>query len=371
MDDFSFSGGPPIRLSLEGLALPADSSFKTTQRTLTYEDATLQEIGQEIAGRAGIALFYEADTISIKRIEQTNQSDCEFYNKLVTDYGLVLKIYDNRLVVFSEAQYEAKAAKLTLTEADFEPGWSWDTTLEGTYTGIKYQYTNADQNKTFTVEAGGGNRIKTSNTAADNLSEAITIALAELNTANKGTTTMSITLKAQLGLIASDCVEIKGLQKLDGKYYIEKITHSIGSGYKMTLEMRRVEERITTVNRGKRERRIGRQERGRPMDKQQLLRIGRISSYNFPDGTARVTYDDKDGSTTPEIPFLAWEHWRPKIGDQVLVGHLSNGTSRAIILGPFWYEGHRPHGGRRASTARSTRAPWVGTLQSTTKRPPP
>lgn len=184
MDDFSFSGGPPIRLSLEGLALPADSSFKTTQRTLTYEDATLQEIGQEIAGRAGITLFYEADTISIKRIEQTNQSDCEFYNKLVTDYGLVLKIYDNRLVVFSEAQYEAKAAKLTLTEADFEPGWSWDTTLEGTYTGIKYQYTNADQNKTFTVEAGGGNRIKTSNTAADNLSEAITIALAELNTAN-------------------------------------------------------------------------------------------------------------------------------------------------------------------------------------------
>ena len=81
-------------------------------------------------------------------------------------------------MVFSEARYEAKAAKLTLTEADFEPGWSWDTTLEGTYTGIKYQYTNADQNKTFTVEAGGGNRIKTSNTAADNLSEAITIALA-------------------------------------------------------------------------------------------------------------------------------------------------------------------------------------------------
>jgi len=29
-----------------------------------------------------------------------------------------------------------------------------------------------------------------------------------------------------------------------------------------------------------------------------------------------------------------------------VVGHLSNGTSRAIILGPFWYEGHRPHGGR-------------------------
>ena len=85
VDDFSFSGGPPIRLSLEGLALPADSSFKTTQRTLTYEDATLQEIGQEIADRAGIALFYEADTINIKRIEQT-------YGVKITNRGTELKI---------------------------------------------------------------------------------------------------------------------------------------------------------------------------------------------------------------------------------------------------------------------------------------
>ncbi len=81
------------------------------------------------------------------------------------------------------------------------------------------------------------------------------------------------------------------------------------------------------------------------MDKQ-LLRVGRISSFNYPDGTARVTYGDKDGETTPELPFLAWEYWMPKIGDQVLVGHLSNGTSRAVILGPIWYEGHRPYNGR-------------------------
>lgn len=81
-------------------------------------------------------------------------------------------------------------------------------------------------------------------------------------------------------------------------------------------------------------------------DKQQILRVGKISSFNYPNGTARVTYEDKDGSTTPEIPFLAWEYWMPKIGDQVLVGHLSNGSSHAVILGPFWYDGHRPHNGR-------------------------
>ena len=81
-------------------------------------------------------------------------------------------------------------------------------------------------------------------------------------------------------------------------------------------------------------------------DKQQLLRVGKISSINYENGTARVTYEDKSGETTPELPFLAWEYWMPKIEDQVLVGHLSNGSSRAVILGPFWYEGHRPHQGR-------------------------
>lgn len=72
------------------------------------------------------------------------------------------------------------------------------------------------------------------------------------------------------------------------------------------------------------------------------LRIGKISSFNYPNGTARVTYEDKDQSTTTEMPFIAYEYWMPKVGDQVLVAHLSTGTSAAIILGPVWHDGYRP-----------------------------
>ncbi len=39
---------------------------------------------------------------------------------------------------------------------------------------------------------------------------------------------MSISMMARPGLIASDLVEIKGLKKLDGVYYIEQITHTVG-----------------------------------------------------------------------------------------------------------------------------------------------
>ena len=74
----------------------------------------------------------------------------------------------------------------------------------------------------------------------------------------------------------------------------------------------------------------------------QVLRIGKISSINYPNGTARVTYEDRDGATTGELPFIAWEYWMPRIADTVLVGHLSNGTASAVILGPFWHQNHRP-----------------------------
>lgn len=71
------------------------------------------------------------------------------------------------------------------------------------------------------------------------------------------------------------------------------------------------------------------------------LRIGKISSFDYPKGTAKITYEDKGDSTTAFFSFLAWQYWMPKVGDQVFVAHLSNGTCAATILGPVWHDGHR------------------------------
>ena len=78
------------------------------------------------------------------------------------------------------------------------------------------------------------------------------------------------------------------------------------------------------------------------MAENSLLRIGKVSSINYPKGTARVTYEDKSDSTSSEMSFLAWEYWMPRIGDQVLVAHLSNGTCAGVILGPVWHNDYRP-----------------------------
>ena len=101
MDSFSFSGWP-VSGSISAISTPLDSSFTTTQRTKTWENVTIKEIGTEIAGRAGIALAWdvEGDPFTIKSVEQSEQTDCEFYMNLCNTYGLAMKVYAQKIVVY-------------------------------------------------------------------------------------------------------------------------------------------------------------------------------------------------------------------------------------------------------------------------------
>ncbi len=250
IDDFSFSG-TPIQLKLEAIAIPAESGFKKTQRTKTYENTTLENIAKEVAKRAGVECYYEAGGVSIEKVEQSEKDDCSFLNELVKLYGYAMKIYKKKIVIFSEAAYEKRESVATLTEQDIEPNWSWNTTLDGKYTGAIYEYTNNDKNQTFNVTVGGGSRILKVTDSANTLKEAEKITLAKLNDANKDDTTMSLTVTmANRRIIATSCVTIKGLGKLDGKYYVKSATWDIGGGCKQKLELRKVQERFVRANSG-------------------------------------------------------------------------------------------------------------------------
>lgn len=81
------------------------------------------------------------------------------------------------------------------------------------------------------------------------------------------------------------------------------------------------------------------------MSANQVNRIGLVSSVNYEAGTVRVTYPDMDDSVTVEIPMLstvADEYFMPKVDDQVLVCHLSNGAEYGVIMGRPWDEEHKP-----------------------------
>ena len=242
LDDISYSGRP-LNCVLGGVSVPAMDDFKSLERTETWENTTIKEIASKIANRAGVSLYYSGNSIRIKEIEQNNQTDSVFLYSLCEKYGLGMKVYNRKIVIFDIVSYEKKKAVTTLKETDLL-SWSYNTTIEGTYTGVELDYTNPDSNDTISVRMGSSGRMYRMNTQASSKYDAELQAAAKVNAANRNIETMTISIKANIKIVASQCIKISGLGKINGKYYVDKIKHNVGSGYTMQLTLHRVQTPI-------------------------------------------------------------------------------------------------------------------------------
>lgn len=244
VDDIEMSGPPPA-CTIGAVSIPRSTAFNEEERTKNWEDVTVKEIAEEIAARAGISLYYEAEEIPIKSMEQDKQTDCKFLYSVCEKYGLAMKIFAEKIVIFDEAVYEAAAPVANLKYEDFAK-YNYKSTLEGTYTGAKIAYSDPGTGEDHIVTVGGGDRIKEINEEADSAADAQKKAVAALNNANKNDTKFSGTVKARRELLASRCVSISGFGVPDGIYYLDKVVTKIsGSGAsQQSIEAHRVGYRM-------------------------------------------------------------------------------------------------------------------------------
>ena len=239
LDHFDFSGWP-LTGTISAVSVPADGSFRATERTKNWENVTIEEIGKEIATRAGVSLVWdvEGEPFRIKNVEQNAQTDCEFYMALCDTYGLAMKVYSQKIVVYDREAYKKKDAVGTIREDQIE-SWSWSRNLAGTYTGGEYAYTDPNSEDEIKVTVGMGTRILKLTGKADSKADAERKINAAVNKANHGAAKLSMTIMGRADLVASQCVTVVGLGKLSGKYYIDSIAHHVtgSGGYTMDMEM--------------------------------------------------------------------------------------------------------------------------------------
>ena len=111
------ASGPPATVTINSTSLAFSNDLRQTKKSKAWKNYNLSGIASEIAGNGGLSCQYEASTNpSYDRVEQTRQSDIEFLRKLCQDAGISIKVTDGKLVLYDQAEYEAKAPVLTIEE---------------------------------------------------------------------------------------------------------------------------------------------------------------------------------------------------------------------------------------------------------------
>ena len=251
LDDVSFSGNP-MTASFDCVSAPASESFKTRERNKTWENATISGIAGESAGRYSLSLSYSGPSIKIKKLEQS-ESDSEFLYKLCKDYGLSMKVYKKKIVIYDQTQMEQKSPVCTLGMDDFvDNNWEARDSLYGVYSGARISYKDPDDDKETSIYVGlkaenaKGSRTLRINETADSAADARRKAAAQVNLSNQDATTISGTIWPNIKVCAGVTVKITDFGKFNGKYFVDKSTMELGeSGTSQKIEMHKCQKRIT------------------------------------------------------------------------------------------------------------------------------
>lgn len=251
MDDISFTGGP-MSAKFGCVAVPNSESFRVRERTKTWENITVQGIAKEIASRYKLDLRYSGESITIKSLEQSDQTDCAFLYKVCEDYGLSMKVYAGAIVIYSQTEMEKKKSVATLNRQSFvDDNWTFNDTLAGIYTGARISYKSSNSDEEISVYLGlkaenaSGSRVLKISETADSLNDAYYKAAARVNKSNQEATTISGKIFPNPKICAGVCVTISGMGKANGKYFVDKSKLEIGeSGTSQDIEMHKCQKRL-------------------------------------------------------------------------------------------------------------------------------
>lgn len=254
MDTIGFTGGP-LEASFGALAIPASESFKETARTKTWKSVTIKQIGAEIAKKYGLGFAYDASNIKIAKIEQSEKTDSAFLYDVASSYGLAMKVYRSKIIIFDKGKYEKKNPVTKITRADFvDDDWDFKDTLVGTYTGARTSYKNGNNNKEISTfiglikENAKGSRVLRINEQSEDINEAKYKAAAKVNESNEKATTISGTIWANPKVVSGVTVTLEGLGKANGKYYVDKVTTTVSDGgTTQDIEMHKCQTRLVHV----------------------------------------------------------------------------------------------------------------------------
>lgn len=241
----------PSEVTIKGTSLPYASKVRQTKKTKGWEAYYLSGIAAEVAANGGMGLLYlSASNPYYNRREQFQQSDIAFLVSLCHDAGVSMKVTNNIIVLYDQAEYEKRDAVLTIRYGDGsyvgKPSLKTGK-AETQYASCRVRYTNPATGKCIQAVAyvedykadDKKNQQLEVTARVANYAEAKSLAEKRLRLHNKFERTASFTLLGNSEIVAGLNVKLEGFGMWDGKYVVKSAKHSVGSsGYTTAVTLR-------------------------------------------------------------------------------------------------------------------------------------
>lgn len=94
------------RLNLKCLALPLDQNIRDQKNSVAWERITLKELVTQIANKHEMNAEIYADNEFFERLDQNQETDLAFINRIVKETGLNMKVSDDKIIIFDDEEME-------------------------------------------------------------------------------------------------------------------------------------------------------------------------------------------------------------------------------------------------------------------------
>lgn len=187
-----------------------------------WRDVTLFTVCGDIARNNGLTFKpYSIKNYTYKTVTQLEEADLAFLQRICTNEGYVVKVYDNNLIVYSEYEFEQAQTVGTIQPADVQPNYAFKlapnmvqsvTLKHADINGKLLLHTEQDKNRAGKHEK----HIVNVNT----IEELKRRCRAYLRAYNRNAITAVFTMALRTSITAGNTVDVKGFKMFDGKYFV-------------------------------------------------------------------------------------------------------------------------------------------------------
>nr|DAE61897.1 MAG TPA: tail protein [Caudoviricetes sp.] len=265
IDELEVSSAPNVvTIKAVAISISDDSTLRSTLRSHTWENISVQKAANDIAWQNGMKLqWYCDDNPNIDKLEQNDESDLDVLQKICDDAGFALKVTTDTIIIFDVEKFEKEdvyaeyyhpgTTILNIVENQPKPvqtdallNYSFKAKIRDVYKKCHVKYAkDKDKSVIESTFIAPDKKEKEGATLevhqqVSSQAEADRLAKKKLREKNCEEFTGSFSSDGNIGLCAGETIEMLGFGNFSGKYIITQTKHDISSsGFTSSVEIRK------------------------------------------------------------------------------------------------------------------------------------